>query len=111
MFEVEFYRLICKADDAILVRSRELEQSKAYLAELEAEALEETSEEISYKGTDRLIEDTRVSISEAYLALDAGHALRAELADLIEKVRLLSAFVDHRYDNETFNLLYEEQVE
>ena len=100
MHEVDFYKMLAQADDTVLQRNRDLEMAKKDLASYEA------IEDFNVPELDRL----RDEISEQYLAMQYGQTLAADLSAVMCQVRLLSAFIDQRFDNETFNMLYEEWI-
>lgn len=99
-YDAKFYQMLAEAHTAILQRSRDLELLKKDIA---------TQEMID--GVDQTwVEELRTRASEDYLSLQYAHELYADLAQHLVKMRLMSMFLDHSLESETFNMVFEEMM-
>lgn len=106
MYDVDVYRLLTELDDTILQRNRDLENLKENLAE--ASKFVELDESYA-KDVERLTNE----IAELYLSINYAQTIRATIQgnNWLEVARIASHFITQRFDNETFNLIYESTLE
>jgi hypothetical protein len=100
MYDIDFYRLLSDTEDRILTKNRDLVTMKNELAKIEK--IEGFDEEH--------LTDLRNQISEMYLSIQYAQTLRDEMALFMPHVRMLASFADSRFDDETFNMIYEEWI-